>query len=222
MPSRARLLTTPAYRIDGKTCYALEGSIFTAGASLQWLRDSLKVIGSASESAELSAGLDHNHGVYFVPAFTGLGAPHWDPLARGAILGLSRDTGIAEIVRAALESVCYQTRDVVRAMVRDGGIPPSTLRVDGGMAANDWLLRFLADLLDVTVERPAVIETTALGAAYLAGLQAGLFRSLDDIRAQWRPATRFHADLAARDRADLVRGWEKALARVLETGAAPG
>ena len=212
--SRTRLLTTLAYRIGGRTTYALEGSIFVAGAAVQWLRDGLKLIGSASETEALAASLDHNKGVYLVPAFTGLGAPHWDPRARGAIFGLTRDTGTAEIVRAALESVCYQTRDLLVAMANDGALSPTVLRVDGGMAANNWLLQFLADLLDVAVERPTVIETTALGAAYLAGLQAGVFRSFDDIREHWQRDACFRPALPEVERSRLVHGWEKALARV--------
>jgi len=169
--SRNRLLTTVAYRVDGQTSYAIEGSIFAAGAAVQWIRDGLKLIDSAGEVEGLAQGLNSNHGVYLVPAFTGLGAPHWDPQARGAIFGLTRDTGIAEIVRATLESVGYQTYDLMEAMKRDSKTGSKALRVDGGMAANNWFLQFLADLLDVPVERPRVTETS-LGGGFFGGRPA--------------------------------------------------
>jgi glycerol kinase len=216
--SQNRLLTTVAYRVNGQTSYAIEGSIFVAGAAIQWLRDGLKLIDSASETEGLAQRLDSNRGVYLVPAFTGLGAPHWDPHARGAIFGLTRDTGIAEIVRATLESVGYQTHDLMAAMKRDSEAGSMTLRVDGGMVANDWFLQFLADLLDIPVERPQVTETTALGAAYLAGVQLGLFESLSDITSHWQRDALFTPRLSAAERADLLRGWEKAVSRVLEKG----
>ncbi len=216
--SRNRLLTTVAYRCNGQPVYALEGSIFVAGAAVQWLRDGLKIIRSAAETEPLAAGLDSNRGVYFVPAFTGLGTPYWDPDARGAIFGLTRDTGIADIVRAALEAVCYQTHDLVAAMVRDSATNPSTLRVDGGMSANDWLLQQLADIVGTTVDRPRVTETTALGAASLAGLQAGVYQSLDDLTRHWRLDRRFQPRLGKPERDRLLRGWEKAVARVRENG----
>ncbi len=214
--SRHRLLTTVAYRIAGHTTYAVEGSIFVAGAAVQWVRDGLKLIQSAVETENLAKSINSNRGVYLVPAFTGLGAPYWDPHARGAIFGLTRDTGIAEIVRAALEAVCYQTRDLMVAMENDGGSMPTALRVDGGMVANDWFLQFLADLLDVTVERPRVAETTALGAAYLAGLQTGLFRSLEDVGQRWQRDAVFTPAMDPEARRRLVSGWEKAVARVRE------
>ena len=214
--SQNRLLTTVAYRIDGQTSYAIEGSIFVAGAAIQWIRDGLKLIGSAGETEALAQGLDSNRGVYLVPAFTGLGAPHWDPHARGAIFGLTRDTGIAEIVRATLESVGYQTYDLMEAMKRDSATGSKALRVDGGMVANNWFLQFLADLLGVPVERPQVTETTALGAAYLAGVQLGLFDSLADISNHWRRDALFTPRLRAAERDELLRGWKKAVARVLE------
>src|SRR5699024_6463057 len=175
-----RLLTTVAYRIDGRTTYALEGSIFVAGAAIQWLRDALHMFEEAEQTQALAASVEDTGGVYLVPAFTGLGAPYWDPEARGAILGLTRDTGIEQIVRAALESTCYQTRDLIEA-IGDDAAPPRELRVDGGMVANDWVCGWLADVLQVDVERPRVIETTALGAASMAGLQTGLYASLDAI-----------------------------------------
>ena len=213
--SRNRLLTTVAYRVDGQTSYAIEGSIFAAGAAVQWIRDGLKLIDSAGEVEGLAQGLNSNCGVYLVPAFTGLGAPHWDPQARGAIFGLTRDTGIAEIVRATLESVGYQTYDLMEAMKLDSKTGSKALRVDGGMAANNWFLQFLADLLDVPVERPLVTETTALGAASLAGVQLGIFDSLADIGNHWQREALFTPKLSTAKRHDLLSGWEKAVSRVL-------
>ncbi len=214
--SRNRLLTTVAYRVAGKTSYAIEGSIFVAGAAIQWIRDGLKLINSAGEVEGLVQGLDSNRGVYMVPAFTGLGAPHWDPQARGAIFGLTRDTGIAEIVRATLESVGYQTYDLMEAMEGDSDAALKALRVDGGMVANDWFLQFLADLLNLPVERPQVIETTALGAAYLAGVQLGVFASLEGIQKNWQRDALFTPKLGQTERNALLRGWKKAVSRVLE------
>ena len=213
--SRNRLLTTVAYRVKGQTSYAIEGSIFAAGAAVQWIRDGLKLIDSAGEVEGLAQGLNSNCGVYLVPAFTGLGAPHWDPQARGAIFGLTRNTGIAAIVRATLESVGYQTYDLMEAMKRDSKTGSKALRVDGGMAANNWFLQFLADLLDVPVERPRVTETTALGAAFLAGVQLGIFDSLADIGNHWQRDALFTPKLSAAKRHDLLSGWEKAVSRVL-------
>ena len=178
--SKKRLLTTIAYRLNGKTTYALEGSIFIAGAAVQWLRDGLKAIKRASDSGDLAAKADPLQEVYLVPAFTGLGAPHWDPDARGAIFGLTRNTGPEEIVRAALEAVCYQSRDLLDAMHKDwrnGNGEDTVLRVDGGMVASDWTMQRLADLLDAPVDRPIILETTALGAAWLAGSRAGVWRT---------------------------------------------
>jgi glycerol kinase len=212
--SRNRLLTTIAYRLGGKATYALEGSIFIAGAAVQWLRDGLKLIAAAGESQALAESLSSTNGVYLVPAFTGLGAPYWDPAARGAIFGLTRDTGIAEIVRSALEAVCYQTRDLMTAMSADGGTALKALRVDGGMARNDWVMQFLADILDLPVERPVVTETTALGAAYLAGLQAGLFKDTDDIGRHWQRDRLFEPRMKADQREALYAGWREAVRRV--------
>jgi len=214
--SKNRLLTTLAYRIDGQPTYALEGSIFVAGAAVQWLRDRLGVIASAEETEALAASLDDNKGVYLVPAFTGLGAPHWDPDARGALFGLTRDTGPAELARAALESVCYQTHDLIVAMAADAGTAPQTLRVDGGMVVNNWLLQMLADVADVAVERPTVIETTALGAAYLAGLGHGVWGSLEDVRSQWQLDRRFEPSVAEADRKRALAGWSRAVRRVIQ------
>jgi len=213
--SKNRLLTTVAYRVKGQTTYALEGSIFVAGAAVQWIRDGLKLIRAAPEVEEIAQKLESNHGVYLVPAFTGLGAPHWDPNARGAIFGLTRDTGIAEIVRATLESVAYQTCDLMAAMGKDSGTPLKTLRVDGGMVANNWFLQFLADVLNLRVERPLVTETTALGAAYLAGVQCGLYDSLEEVAEHWQRDANFAPQMAATHRQDLLAGWQKAVKKVL-------
>jgi glycerol kinase len=176
--SKNKLLTTIAYQIGGKTCYALEGSIFIAGAAVQWLRDGLSVIKDASETESLASSLEHDHGVYLVPAFSGMGAPYWNPEARGAIYGLTRGTTNAHLARAALESVCYQTSDLLAAMANDG-VSLTKLRVDGGMVGNNWVCQFLTDILNVPVQRPKIMETTALGAAYLAGLKAGIYPSLN-------------------------------------------
>jgi glycerol kinase len=212
--SRHRLLTTVAFRLDGRTAYALEGSIFVAGAAVQWLRDGLRLIPDAAASEFHAREVADTGGVYMVPAFTGLGAPHWDPLARGAIVGLTRDSGIAHIVRAALEAVAYQTRDLLEAMAADGGQPPAALRVDGGMVVNDWLCQFLADVLEVPVERPAVTETTALGAAILAGMGAGVYGGLDAVTAAWRCQRRFEPAMDAARRRRLLDGWHTAVGRV--------
>jgi glycerol kinase len=216
--SQNRLLTTVAYRFEGRPSYAIEGSIFVAGAAIKWIRDGLTLIDSAGEVEGLAQGLDSNRGVYLVPAFTGLGAPHWDPHARGAIFGLTLDTGIAEIVRATLESVGYQTRDLMQAMKRDSETEVKALRVDGGMVVNNWFLQFLADLLEVPVERPQVTETTALGAAYLAGVKFGIFKSLADIGHYWQRDALFSPRLSHAERSKLLRGWERAVSRVLVTG----
>ena len=212
--SKNRLVTTVGVRIKGRTTYALEGSIFIAGAAVQWLRDRLGFITQSSETAAIAAGLPGNAGVYLVPAFTGLGAPYWEPDARGALFGLTRDVGRAEIVRAALEAVCYQTRDLMQAMAADGAPRPTALRVDGGMSANDWVMQFLADILGLPVERPVVTETTALGAAYVAGLQAGLFASPADIAKRWRRDRLFEPKMTEAERERLYAGWQDAVARV--------
>jgi glycerol kinase len=213
LTSENQLLTTVAWRLGGQTTYALEGSIFVAGAAVQWLRDGIGVISHAGETEPLAAGADGNGGVYLVPAFTGLGAPHWDADARGAIVGLTRDTGIAEIVRAALEAVCYQTRDLMDAMAADGA-DPTVLRVDGGMVANDWIMQFLADTLGLPVERPVTVETTALGAAYLAGLHTGFYGALDDISRNWQRDRVFNPNMSAERRDALYLGWQDAVQRV--------
>ncbi|HEY5597814.1 MAG TPA: glycerol kinase GlpK [Kiloniellales bacterium] len=212
--SKNRLLTTIAYRLSGVPTYALEGSIFIAGAAVQWLRDGLKIIASAAETEALAKTADPAQAVYLVPAFTGLGAPYWDGHARGAIFGLTRATGRAEIARAALEAVCYQTRDLLEAMRADGAAELDSLRVDGGMVANDWMLQTLADVLGVAVERPKVSETTALGAAYLAGLRSGFFGGLAEIADRWQSAGRFEPRMAKDERDSRYAGWLDAVRRV--------
>ncbi|HWU69416.1 MAG TPA: glycerol kinase GlpK [Stenotrophobium sp.] len=211
--SKNRLLSTVAYRLGGKTTYALEGSIFVAGAAVQWLRDAVHLIRAAGDTEAIAKSISGTQGVYLVPAFTGLGAPYWDPEARGAIFGLTRDSGIAHIVRAALESVCYQTRDLLTAMAEDA-LPPTELRVDGGMVVNDWLTQFLSDILKIPVVRPQTVETTALGAAFLAGLQTGVYRSLDDIAKLWQTERRFAPAMASAEADQHYQGWQQAVARV--------
>ena len=213
MRSKHRLLTTIAYRLNGTTTYALEGSIFVAGAAVQWLRDGLKLIAKSADVEALADAAKPGHGVVMVPAFVGLGAPYWDPDARGALLGLTRDTGPAEIAQAALDSVCFQTRDLVEAMKADGAAIDA-LRVDGGMVANSPLMQRLADTLGVPVDRPTVTETTALGAALLAGLQAGLFPSLESIAATWQLDHAFTPREAAASRDRRYAGWQDAVKRV--------
>jgi len=210
--SKNKLLTTIAYQLNGKITYAIEGSIFVAGAAVQWLRDGLGIIDTAEETEKLAGKLDSNQGVYLVPSFTGMGAPYWDPDARGAIYGLTRDTGPRNLVRATLESVCYQTSDLFSAM-RDDGAKLDTVRVDGGMVNNNWMTQFLADTLDITVERPMQTETTALGAAYLAGLQAGIYSSLDDLVSNWQTDRVFKPDMEAEVRSSLLEAWADAVAR---------
>ncbi len=209
-----KLLTTVGYRIGGRTTFALEGSIFIAGAAVQWLRDGIGVIGSAAETGTLAESLADNGGVYLVPAFTGLGAPHWNPHARGAIFGMTRDTGPAHFARAALESVCFQTADLLTAMAADAAVAPSALRVDGGMVNNDWLLQALADIAAVPVERPEVVETTALGAARLAGLQAGIYDSLQSLGTAWRCQRRAEPVMDGARRQGLIRRWNAAVEAV--------
>jgi len=212
--SNNRLLTTIAYQLDGQVTYALEGSIFIAGASVQWLRDGLKIIDKASATEAMASSLESNRGVYLVPAFTGLGAPYWRSDVRGAVFGITRDTGPEEFARAALEAVCYQTHDLITAAAEDAGLP-GHLRVDGGMVNNEWLMQLLADILNVSVDRPVITETTALGAAYLAGLQAGVFENLEQIAAQWRCDKTFTPSMPEEEREDLLGGWRRAINKVL-------
>jgi len=211
--SKHRLLTTVAYRLNGKPTYAIEGSIFMAGATIQWIRDGLKLINNASEAEGIVEGVPFDHGVVLVPAFTGLGAPYWDPNARGAILGLTRDSGIKEIVTAALQSVCYQTKDLQKAMESDG-LRLTKLRVDGGMVANNWVLSFLANILGAEVDRPEIIETTALGVAYLAGLQAGVFSSTEELASMWHCERKFEPSMLPKQRNDLYNHWLAAIKKV--------
>ena len=215
--SAARLLTTVAYRIDGVTHYALEGSLFVAGAAIKWLRDGLGIIVEARQTQEMAARLPDNGGVYMVPAFVGLGAPHWCTEARGMLTGLTFDSGPAHIARAALESVAFQTADLVAAMQRDGAGALATLRVDGGMAANDWFCQFLADILDIVVERPANLETTALGAAMLAGHRSGAWTGVLDSVAEQGGLSRFAPRLAEAERSRLVAEWQAAIRRATLT-----
>jgi glycerol kinase len=211
--SQNNLLTTVAYRLDGKVSYGLEGSIFVAGSAIQWLRDQLRIIDSAAATEAIAESTGIIEHVHVVPAFAGLGAPYWDPNARGAVLGLSRDSGVNEIVTATLQSVAYQTKDLVYAMAEDG-IQPGIIRVDGGMVANDWFLQFLADMLNVAVERPKNVESTVLGVAYLAGLQSGVFQSTEEITELWARESVFEPKMGAADRASLYAGWQDAVQRV--------
>ncbi len=212
--SANNLLTTVAWQVGaGARQYALEGSIFMAGAAVQWLRDEMKLLDQAAESEAIAASIDDTGGVYVVPAFVGLGAPYWDQYARGAIVGMTRGSGRAQIVRATLESIAYQTRDVVEAMSADSGLPLETLKVDGGAVVNDFLMQFQADILGVPVQRPAVTETTALGAAYLAGLATGFWISQDEIAKQWQLEREFEPAMSADQRESLYAGWRRAVER---------
>ncbi|KAA0701234.1 glycerol kinase [Neorhizobium sp. P12A] len=214
--SKNRLLTTIAYRLNGETTYALEGSIFIAGAAVQWLRDGLGMIKQASDSGVLAEKADPTQDVYLVPAFTGLGAPHWDANARGALYGMTRNTGPAEFARAALEAVCYQTRDLLDAMHRDWKNGSNTvLRVDGGMVASDWTMQRLADLLDAPVDRPTILETTALGAAWLAGSRAGVWPDREAFAKAWARDRRFKPEMDEKTRVAKLKGWKNAVKRTL-------
>ena len=211
--SRNNLLTTVAWRVGGRTEYALEGSIFIAGAVVQWLRDGLGLIKTSAEVESLASQVDDNGGVYLVPAFAGLGAPHWDQYARGLVAGITRGTTAAHLARAALEGIAYQVYDVLRSMQSDSGIKLKELRVDGGACANNLLMQFQADILGVPVVRPQVSETTALGAAYLAGLAVGYWKNTAEIAAQWRADRRFVPSMKPARRKELLAGWQKALTR---------
>ncbi|GAA72226.1 MULTISPECIES: glycerol kinase GlpK [unclassified Pseudoalteromonas] len=217
LQSKNRLLSTVAYRLNGKPTYALEGSIFIAGAAIQWLRDGLQLIEKADETELLAINTSLDHGIYMVPAFTGLGAPYWDPNARGAIFGLTRDTGIKEIVTAGLQSVCFQTKDLQKAMESDG-VRPQVLRVDGGMVINGWLMQFLSDVLGAEVDRSTISETTALGVAYLAGLRAGVFSSLESLATNWNCERRFEPGMTKTKRDELYDGWCKSVKKVQSEG----
>ena len=217
LQSENQLLTTVAMRINGKVTYGLEGSVFVAGSAMQWLRDELRVIDSAPESEAIARTTGVVEDVYVVPAFAGLGAPYWDPDARGAILGLTRGSGRNDIVTATLQSVAYQTCDLISAMAEDG-IKPSVIRVDGGMVANDWFLQFLSDVLDIPVERPENVESTVLGAAYLAGYQVGVVTSPDAIGTLWKRDALFEPAMKADRRERLLAGWNDAVRRVRSAG----
>lgn len=214
--SKNRLLTTIAYQFDGKPTYALEGSIFIAGAVVQWLRDGLKIINHASDTATLAQNADENHRLYMVPAFTGLGAPYWDAECRGAIYGLTRNSGPEEFARAALESVAYQSRDLLEAMKRDINHDiTTTLRVDGGMASSDWTMQYLSDILNAEVHRPHITETTALGAAWLAGMAVGLYPQMDEFAKNWQLEQSFTPSLNPEIRENHYKGWLDAVERTL-------
>jgi glycerol kinase len=212
--SKNRLLTTIGYRINGKTTYALEGSIFIAGAGVQWLRDKIKFIKKASETEKILKSLKENHGVYLVPAFTGLGAPYWNAKSRGVLCGLTRDTGPKEIIRATIESVAYQTYDLFEAMKNDG-LRPKVVRVDGGMVKNNWFSQFLSNIVNIKVYRPKVDETTALGAAFMAGLKIGVYKSLKDISKNWKVDKKFFPKIKNTQRKKLLNGWSKAIKKAL-------
>ena len=214
------MLTTIAYRLDGVTTYALEGSIFIAGAAVQWLRDGLGIIGKASEAGELADAADEEQQVYIVPAFTGLGAPYWDAEARGAIFGLTRNSGPAEIARAVLEAVAYQTMDLLLSMKRDWGSHDveTVLRVDGGMAASDWTMQRLADIISTSVDRAAILETTALGAAWLAGHRAKVWPDQKEFAERWNCDRRFEPSMSESNRQAKIAGWRDAVSRTLTGG----
>ena len=212
--SKNRLLTTIAYRINGKTTYAMEGSIFIAGAGVQWLRDRMNFFKKASETEKIVKKLKHNNGIYLVPAFTGLGAPHWNANSRGVLSGITRDTSPKEIVRATIEAVAYQTYDLFEAMKHDG-LRPRIVRVDGGMVMNNWFSQFLSDIINVKVLRPKVQETTAAGAAFMAGLYIGVYKSLKDISKNWHLDKKFSPKMNSKTRNILIKGWSTAIKRTL-------
>ncbi|MGB9859965.1 MAG: glycerol kinase GlpK [Moorellaceae bacterium] len=215
VPSRSGLVTTIAWGLNGRVEYALEGSVFITGAAVQWLRDGLKIIEKAADTETLASGVSDSGGVYLVPAFVGLGAPYWDMYARGIIVGITRGTTKEHLVRATLESICYQTRDVLEAMVSDSGIKLQALRVDGGAVVNNFLMQFQSDILGIPVERPVINETTALGAAYLAGLAVGYWSSQEEIAEQWQMDKRFEPAMDGTVRDKLYRGWKRAVERAL-------
>ena len=212
--SKNKLLTTICYRINGKITYALEGSIFVAGAGVQWLRDKIKIIDNATQTEKIAKSLKSNSGVYLVPAFTGLGAPYWIPNARGILCGLTRDTKRDQIVRAVLESVAFQSHDLFSSMKNDG-LKPNLIKVDGGMIKNNWLSQFLADIINITVVRSQINDTTALGAAFMAGLGAGVYKSLNEISKNWQFDRKFRPKIIKKNRKELLKGWEKAIRKTL-------
>jgi len=212
--SKNRLLTTVCYRLNGKSTYALEGSIFIAGAGVQWARDKMKLIKKANETEKVIKSLKSNSGVYLVPAFVGLGAPHWDSKARGVLSGLTRNTGPKEIIRAIIESTAYQSYDLSNAMKNDG-LKPKIIKVDGGMVKNNWFSQFLSDVLNIKVYRPQIDDTTALGAAFMAGLQIGEFKSLNDISKKWKLNRKFIPKMKSSERINLLKGWSQAIRRTL-------
>ena len=213
--SKNNLLTTIAYRIEGKTTYALEGSIFIAGAAIQWLRDSLKVISSAEETEDLYKSNDKSQQIYFVPAFVGLGAPYWDGEARGAIFGMTRNTGVSELVKSAIDSVAYQTKDLIISMEKDSGIKINKIKVDGGMVKNEQFLQFLSNILLSECDRPKITETTSLGAAYLAGLSSGMLGSTKEISKKWQSQKLFKPKLHKKEVKYLYQGWLKAVNKII-------
>ena len=215
VPSKNGLLTTIAWGVDGKVEYALEGSIFVAGAAVQWLRDELRLVDNAAQTEAMAASVPDSHGVYLVPAFVGLGAPYWDMYARGTLVGLTRGANRNHIVRATLESIAYQTRDVLQAMEEDSGIKLAALKVDGGAVANNFLMQFQSDILGVPVQRPCVTETTAMGAAFLAGLAVGFWKSKSEIAERWAVDRAFSPAMAAEERDRKYSGWKKAVKRAL-------
>jgi len=212
--SKNKLLTTICYRLNGKITYALEGSIFIAGAGVQWLRDKIKLINNATETEKIAKSLKSNNGIYLVPAFTGLGAPYWNPNSRGIICGLTRDTSKKEIVRATLESVAYQSYDLFNAMKNDG-LKPNLVKVDGGMVKNNWFSQFLSDIIDLEVIRPKANEATALGAALMAGLKIGVFKSLKDFSKNWKIDKKFYPKTNKVNRSKLLKGWKQAITKTL-------
>ena len=212
--SKNRLLTTICYRLNGKSTYALEGSIFIAGAGVQWLRDKMKFIRSADETEKIVKLLKGNSGVYLVPAFVGLGAPYWDSKSRGILSGLTRNTGPKEIVRATIESTAYQSHDLFNAMKNDG-LKPKIIKVDGGMVKNNWFSQFLSNVINIRVDRPQIVETSALGAAFMAGLKIGIFKSLYDISKKWKVDKRFYPTIKNTERTKLLKGWSQAIRKTL-------
>ena len=212
--SKNRLLTTVCYRLNGKSTYALEGSIFIAGAGVQWARDKMKLIKKANETEKVTKSLKSNSGVYLVPAFVGLGAPYWDSKARGVLSGVTRNTGPKEIIRAIIEATAYQSHDLFNAMKKDG-LKPKIIKVDGGMVKNNWFLQFLSDVINIKVYRSQIEETTALGAAFMAGLQLGVFKSLNDISKKWKLNRKFISKMKNSERLNLLKGWSQAMRRTL-------